>query len=64
LKKNLNGYVNILKMKKIDMQKLTKEIQECKKCFLWKTRNKPLIGDGNIDADIMFIGEAPSYLRI
>ncbi|KPK32944.1 MAG: hypothetical protein AMS24_02620 [Chlamydiae bacterium SM23_39] len=48
-------------MKQIQMQKLMKEIQECKKCFLWKTRNIPLIGDGNIDANIMFIGEAPGY---
>lgn len=45
----------------IYMKKLTKEIKECKRCFLWKTRNIPLVGDGNVEADIMFIGEAPGY---
>lgn len=43
------------------MEKLIKEIKQCKKCFLWKTRNLPLIGDGDTKSDIMFIGEAPGY---
>ena len=48
-------------MKKI-IERLGKEIQECKKCSLWNTRNIPLVGDGNIEADIMFIGEVPGLV--
>ena len=40
-----------------------KEIKEaviaCKKCSLYKTRKYPVIGAGNHQADIMFVGEAP-----
>ena len=43
------------------MEKLKQEIINCKKCELYKTRNKPLIGDGSINTDIMFIGESPGY---
>lgn len=31
----------------------------CKKCRLWETRNHVVIGKGNKNADIMFIGEGP-----
>ncbi len=47
--------------KKHLIEKLSKEIVECKKCSLHKTRNIPLVGDGNISSKIMFIGEAPGY---
>lgn len=44
-------------------EKLIKEINEtvevCAKCGLWKGRRHAVPGDGNIDAKIMFIGEAP-----
>lgn len=43
------------------MEPLIKEIKECKKCDLWKTRNKPLVGDGPVHADILVIGESPGY---
>ncbi len=33
----------------------------CRKCNLWKTRKNPVVGEGERDADIMFIGEAPGY---
>jgi len=36
-----------------------KKVNECKKCGLWETRNKTVLGAGNPDADLMFIGEAP-----
>ncbi len=29
----------------------------CRKCKLWETRNNVVIGKGNKNADIMFIGE-------
>lgn len=43
------------------MGKLKGEIENCKKCGLWKTRNKPLVGDGSVDAEILVIGESPGY---
>ncbi|MEJ2637379.1 MAG: uracil-DNA glycosylase, partial [Calditrichia bacterium] len=36
-----------------------REINNCQKCPLWKTRTNFVFGDGNEPADIMFIGEAP-----
>jgi len=38
---------------------LLNEINNCKKCRLYKTRNKIVIGSGSINATIMIIGEAP-----
>jgi len=35
------------------------EVIKCQGCQLCKTRNFPVIGQGNHDAKIMFIGEAP-----
>ena len=37
------------------------EINDCKKCGLWRTRNKPLVGDGSVDAEILVVGESPGY---
>ena len=45
--------------KKADMKKISIKIENCKKCDLYKTRINPVIGDGSIDANIFFIGEAP-----
>ncbi len=50
LKKNL--FTNKLEVYK-------REIENCKKCQLGNTRNKFVFGDGNANADIMFVGEAP-----
>ena len=44
-----------------EIEKLKEEIKICKKCDLWKTRNKLVIGKGDINAKIMFIAEAPGY---
>lgn len=33
----------------------------CKKCRLHETRTNVVFGEGNEDADIMFIGEGPGY---
>ena len=35
------------------------QVISCKKCPLYKTRTFPVIGQGDHNADIMFIGEAP-----
>ena len=28
---------------------------------MWRTRKNPIVGDGSLDARVMFIGEAPGY---
>ena len=38
---------------------LEKSIQDCQKCKLCQTRQHIVFGEGNKDADIMFIGEGP-----
>lgn len=37
------------------------EVKACRKCDLWKSRKNPVAGEGNSDAVVMFIGEAPGY---
>jgi len=41
------------------MEALKAEILNCTKCGLSKTRNHVIFGEGNINAGIMIIGEAP-----
>lgn len=38
---------------------LEKECKKCSKCELCKTRHNVVFGVGNINADVMFIGEGP-----
>lgn len=40
-------------------EELEKSIEGCKKCKLCSGRNNIVFGEGNKDADIMFIGEGP-----
>lgn len=47
-------------MKKSDvMEKIEKQVNRCEKCSLYKTANNAVPGEGNVNADIVFIGEAP-----
>jgi DNA polymerase len=46
-------------LKREDMRNITKSINKCKKCDLYKKRNKPVVGEGSINSNIFFIGEAP-----
>ncbi len=43
------------------LEQFNEEISKCKKCDLGQSRNKFVFGEGNPDADIMFIGEAPGH---
>ena len=45
--------------KKAKIEKLNREIRNCKKCPLWKTRKNTVPGEGSMDAKIMFIGQNP-----
>jgi len=44
-----------------ELKRIKVEVINCKKCSLHKTRTYPVIGQGNHQAKIMFIGEAPGY---
>jgi DNA polymerase len=38
---------------------ISKEVSECMKCSLARHRKQPVFGTGSVNADLMFIGEAP-----
>ncbi len=48
-----------LKTKADVFEELKKEVESCKKCPLYQNRTNPVFGEGSIDADLMFVGEAP-----
>ena len=41
------------------LNKLREEIGDCKRCELYKTRRNLVFGEGNPEASLMFVGEAP-----
>ena len=43
----------------MSLNELNNIISNCRKCDLYKTRTNTVPGDGNTQADIFFIGEAP-----
>ncbi len=43
------------------IRELSSRVDSCKKCSLYKTRKKPLVGDGSISSSVMIIGESPGY---
>jgi uracil-DNA glycosylase family 4 len=43
------------------MEKIASEVLVCVKCPLWKRRRNAVPGEGNIDASVVFVGEAPGY---
>lgn len=45
--------------KKKEIEKIYEEVKNCTKCELYKSRTNVVLGEGNLDAEIMFIGEAP-----
>lgn len=52
--------VSLFNMEKdIKLKEVRDEVVDCQKCSLYKTRNLPVIGEGNHQAKIIFIGEAP-----
>jgi uracil-DNA glycosylase len=42
-----------------DLIALYKEVRACRLCPLHETRTQAVFGNGNADADLMFVGEAP-----
>jgi len=53
----------MLKGLEADLKKIKDEVINCKKCSLYQDRIEggfyPVIGEGNHQAKIMFVGEAP-----
>ena len=43
------------------MDELIHQIRECRKCTLWKNAKNPVPGEGDLNASLMLIGEAPGY---
>src|SRR5574341_2365829 len=43
------------------LESIAKEIAGCKACPLHQGRTRTVPGDGTINADILFIGEAPGF---
>lgn len=43
------------------LEEIKKEVLNCKKCPLYKTRTYSVVGEGNYQAAIIFIGEAPGF---
>ena len=41
------------------LERLRKEVEGCKKCPLWKSRNNVVFGEGNPNARLILVGEAP-----
>lgn len=46
--------------KKQELEKITKGIENCRRCNLWKNP-KAVPGEGSLEAKVMLIGEAPGY---
>ena len=44
-----------------EIKQIEQDVIDCRRCDLWKTRKNPVVGDGPLDARVMFIGEAPGY---
>ncbi|SRR6056297_376616 len=65
IKNNGIDYVVSKKERSVNMKKINKmkkfydSIKDCKKCPYGEKRNKFVFGEGNEDADIIFIGEGP-----
>lgn len=43
------------------LEEIKKEVKECRRCELWRTRTNIVFGEGNVEAKIMIVSEAPGY---
>ncbi len=44
-----------------NINQIEQDVQNCRKCDLWKKRKNTVVGEGIVNAKVMFIGEAPGY---
>lgn len=47
--------------KKEELKKISQKVGECQRCPLYKRANRAVPGEGDPDARVFFIGEAPGY---
>lgn len=63
VKKNKPAPVQAVKTKKTDVSaelaEFAKEVAACQKCVLGSTRLNPVPGEGNPNAELVFVGEGP-----
>jgi len=45
--------------KEILLERLKSIVKNCKKCVLWRTRSRPVFGEGPVNAGIMIVGLGP-----
>lgn len=45
--------------KEQELKAIIEEIRACERCILSRTRNLPVPGEGNIESEVLFIGEGP-----
>lgn len=43
------------------MEDLASRVEECRRCTLYASRRRAVVGEGSLDALVMFVGEAPGY---
>jgi|UPI000382817A uracil-DNA glycosylase len=43
------------------LSRVAQMVADCRRCPLYKTANKPVPGQGNSEAQVFFIGEAPGF---
>ena len=41
------------------LEEIRRDLGDCRRCKLWTTRTNLVFGEGNPQADLMFVGEAP-----
>lgn len=47
--------------KEIVLSEIAKKVSSCKKCDLWKGAIQPVPGEGNSNAEVVFVGEGPGF---
>ena len=47
--------------RRAELVRLTSEWSGCTDCRLSETRSTVVVGDGNPEAELMFVGEAPGF---
>ena len=55
------GTIMTTAQKQAALQELAETIKQCSRCALGATRLNAVPGEGNVDAELMFIGEGPGY---
>ena len=44
-----------------ELAELREQVENCRKCRLWTTRNRPVFGEGSEETEILLVGLGPGY---